>query len=295
MTRSHGGRLLAGLLLAAGLATGVAGASAATATPAAASAVHTATPNPTPQNGATTGTPTGIDRPAPPVAPKAPVVPGTVNVNVTGVGSKPSASISVIIGVTLLSVAPALLLMMTSFTKIIVVLGLTRNALGLQTTPPNQVLVGLALFLSLFIMGPVLSQVNHDGVQPYLKGDKTSTRAFGDGVKPLQKFMLDHTRKEELALFTKVSGQKAPASRDDVPLTTLIPSFMLSELKAAFIIGFVIFIPFLVIDIVVSSSLMSMGMMMLPPVTVSLPFKLLLFVLVDGWGMVITSLVQSYR
>jgi flagellar biosynthetic protein FliP len=185
--------------------------------------------------------------------------------------------------------------MCTSFTKIIVVLSLTRNALGLTNVPPNQVLAGLALFLSLFVMGPVLSQVNHDGIQPYLNGTLTQSQAFDAGVKPLRNFMLDHTRKDELALMTKAAKQNLPAGRDDVPLTTLIPAFVLSELKSAFIIGFVIFIPFLVIDIVISSSLMSMGMMMLPPVVISLPFKLLLFVLIDGWGLVVTSLVSSYH
>jgi flagellar biosynthetic protein FliP len=161
--------------------------------------------------------------------------------------------------------------------------------------PPNPVLVGLALFLTTFVMGPVLAQVNDDGVQPYLKGDKTQSQAFTDGVQPLRTFMLDHTRKEELAMLSKVAERKLPETRADVPLTTLVPAFMLSELKSAFIIGFVIFVPFLVIDIVVSSVLMSMGMMMLPPVMISLPFKLLLFVLVDGWGLIVTALVQSYQ
>ncbi len=229
-------------------------------------------------------------RPTPPAEPDA----GSIKVDLDNVGGKPSTSLTVILGITLLSVAPALLLMMTSFTKIVVVLSLSRNALGLQGVPPNQVLIGLALFLSLFIMGPVLADVNKEGVQPYLKGDKTQSVAFTDGVDPLRTFMLDHTRKEELAMLSKVADRKLPASRADVPLTTLIPAFLISELKSAFIIGFIIFIPFLIIDIVVSSALMSMGMMMLPPVMISLPFKLLLFVLVDGWGLIITALVQSY-
>jgi flagellar biosynthetic protein FliP len=144
-------------------------------------------------------------------------------------------------------------------------------------------------------MGPVLSDMNKDGVQPYLKGEKTQTVAFNDGVKPLREFMLDHTRKDELALFTKVANRPMPKNRDDVPLTTIIPAFALSELRAAFIIGFVVYIPFLVIDMIVSAALMSLGMMMLPPVTVSLPFKMLLFVLVNGWGLVVTALVASYR
>jgi flagellar biosynthesis protein FliP len=245
---------------------------------------------------ATTSSPVASTPATPgPVAPTAPAGP-TVKVDLNGVtGSKPSTSITVILGITLLSVAPALLLMMTSFTKIVVVLSLSRNALGLQGVPPNQVLVGLALFLSLFVMSPVLSKVNSDGVQPYLKGDKTQSVAFTDGVQPLREFMLAHTRKDELALLSKVADRKLPETRADVPLTTLIPAFVISELKSAFIIGFIIFVPFLVIDIVVSAALMSMGMMMLPPVMISLPFKLLLFILVDGWGLIITALVQSYQ
>jgi flagellar biosynthesis protein FliP len=233
-----------------------------------------------------------------PVAPTAPADPKspTVTVDLNGVtGSKPSTSITVILGITLLSVAPALLLMMTSFTKIVVVLGLSRNALGLQGVPPNQVLVGLALFLSLFVMSPVLTKVNSDAVQPYLKGDMTQSAAVKAGVAPLREFMLNNTRKDELAMLSKVADRKLPATRADVALTTLIPAFVISELKSAFIIGFIIFVPFLVIDIVVSAALMSMGMMMLPPVMISLPFKLLLFILVDGWGLIITALVQSYQ
>jgi flagellar biosynthetic protein FliP len=177
---------------------------------------------------------------------------------------------------------------------VLVVLGLTRNALGLQQTPPNQVLTGLALFLSLFIMGPVLAAMNTDGVQPYLDGSKTSAQAFSDGSAPLKHFMLDHVDDSELELLTNVAKRPLPKDRDDVGLSTLIPAFVLSELKEAFIIGFIVFIPFLVIDIVVSGALMALGMMMMPPVMVSLPFKLLLFVLVDGWGLVIKSLVASY-
>ncbi|MCW2638868.1 MAG: fliP [Dactylosporangium sp.] len=229
--------------------------------------------------------------PAPPAPPAAPQ--GTVSVNLGN--SKPSQSIVILIALTVLSVAPALLLLCTSFTKVFVVLSITRNAIGLSTVPPNQVLAGLALFISLFIMGPVMSQMNHDGVQPYLKGEKTQTVAFNDGVKPLREFMLNHTRKDELALFTKVANRPMPQNRDAVPLSTIIPAFALSELRAAFIIGFVIYVPFLVIDMIVSASLMSLGMMMLPPVTVSLPFKMLLFVLVNGWGLVVTALVASYH
>lgn len=201
---------------------------------------------------------------------------------------------TVLIGLTLISLLPAILLTCTAFTKVLVVLGLTRNALGLQQTPPNQVLAGLAMFLSLFIMGPVLSQINDVGVQPYLDGSKTASVAFQDGIEPLRNFMLDNTDDDELMLLTSVADRDLPKDRSEVGTTTLVPAFVLSELKQAFIIGFIVFIPFLVIDLVVSGALMALGMMMMPPVMVSLPFKLLLFVLVDGWALVIKSLVASY-
>jgi len=174
------------------------------------------------------------------------------------------------------------------------VLGLTRNALGLQQTPPNQVLAGLALFLSLFVMAPVLSAVNDAGVQPYMDGELTASQAFDAGVEPLKSFMLENTDDDELKLLTNVADRELPRNRQQVSLATLVPAFVLTELKQAFIIGFIIFIPFLVIDIVVSGALMALGMMMMPPVMVSLPFKLLLFVMVDGWALVIKSLVSSY-
>lgn len=206
----------------------------------------------------------------------------------------PSTSVLVLIGITLLSVAPALLLMMTSFTKIFVVLAMTRNAIGLTTVPPNQVLAGLTLFLSLFIMWPVLSDVNTAAVQPYLDGSMSFGDAVDAALQPLGQFMLAHTREEDIALMSRAAGVDNPADAASVPIQTLVPAFMISELRAAFIIGFVVFIPFLVIDLVVSAGLMAMGMMMLPPVMVSLPFKILLFVLVDGWGLLITNLVGSY-
>jgi len=217
-----------------------------------------------------------------------------VTIDLGGLTDKPSTSVTMLIALTLLSLLPAILLSCTAFTKILVVLGLTRNALGLQQTPPNQVLAGLALFLSLFIMGPVLSDINDAGVQPYLHGTKTAAVAFDDGIQPLRDFMLDNTDDDELMLLTSVADRKLPDNRNDVATTTLVPAFVLSELKQAFIIGFIIFIPFLVIDLVVSGALMALGMMMMPPVMVSLPFKLLLFVLVDGWALVIKSLVASY-
>ncbi|HET9516751.1 MAG TPA: flagellar type III secretion system pore protein FliP [Actinoplanes sp.] len=235
--------------------------------------------------------------PTPPARPVKPTVSSNINININGTnpdGSRPSSSLVILLGLTVMSVAPAFLLLCTAFTKIFVVLGITRNALGLTSIPPNQVIAGLALFISLFVMAPTLSQINTQGVQPYLSGDKTQSEAFADGVQPLREFMLKNTRKDELALMTQVSRSPKPANPDDVERLTLIPAFVLSELRAAFIIGFVIFIPFLIIDMVVSASLMSLGMMMLPPVTVSLPFKLLLFVLVNGWGLIVTALVSSY-
>lgn len=230
-----------------------------------------------------------------PTATSSTTSPGNVSVNLDpGVG-KPSQTVSIILLLTVLSIAPALLMLCTAFTKIIVVLSLTRNALGTPTIPPNQVLAGLALFLSLFVMAPVLTQMNDQALQPYLKGTINQTQAFTEGVAPLRTFMLKETRKAELTTMIALSKGARPAKAEDVPLTTLIPAFVLSELKSAFIIGFVVFIPFLVIDLVVSSSLMSMGMMMLPPVMISLPFKLLLFVMVDGWDLIAKALVSSYH
>jgi flagellar biosynthesis protein FliP len=220
---------------------------------------------------------------------------GGFTIDLNGPNGTPSAAIVTLLGITVLSVAPALLLMMSSFTKIFVVLALTRNALALPSIPPNQVLAGLALFLSLFIMSPVLVDINNHAVQPYLNGHIDFTAAVHAAEAPLRGFMLKHVREEDIALMTRAAGRANPASPAAVPMLTLIPAFMISELRAAFIIGFVIFVPFLVIDMVVSAALMSMGMMMLPPVMISLPFKILLFILVDGWGLIITSLITSYR
>lgn len=231
---------------------------------------------------------------AAPIDPVAPID-GVVSVDLDGMSSTPSTSIVVLLGITLLSVAPSLLLMMTSFTKILVVLSITRNALGLQGVPPNQVLAGLALFMSFFIMGPVLSTINADAVQPYLDGSLDFNGALAAATDPIREFMLGQTRESDIALISRAGELDNPATPADVPMLTLIPAFLLSELRAAFIIGFVIFLPFLIIDIVISASLMSMGMMMLPPIMISLPFKILLFVLVDGWGLILTSLVGSYR
>jgi flagellar biosynthesis protein FliP len=235
--------------------------------------------------------------PSGPGGPAGPAEPGdgSVVVELDGLTDEPSSSITLLLTITLLSLAPAILLTCTCFTKILIVLGLTRNALGLQQTPPNQVLAGLALFLSLFIMAPVLSDMNEQGVQPYLDGELTSAQAWDAGIDPLKTFMLHQTGDEEIELLANVAQRELPGDRADTPMTMLVPAFVLSELKQAFIIGFIIFIPFLVIDLVVSGALMALGMMMMPPVMVSLPFKLLLFVLVNGWGLVITSLVASYQ
>lgn len=239
--------------------------------------------------------------PVGPIQPSAPATPtpgpssGTLSLQINAPDNGPSSAVVTLIGITLLSVAPALLLMMSSFTKIFVVLAMTRNALSLQSVPPNQVLTGLALFLSLFIMWPVVSDINTGAVQPYLSGHLDFAGAFNAAAGPLSKFMAAHTRQEDIALMTRAAGLPNPATPADTPLQTLIPAFMISELRAAFIIGFVVFIPFLIIDLVVSAALMSMGMMMLPPVMISLPFKILLFILVDGWDLIITALIQSYR
>ncbi len=247
-------------------------------------------------SGTTSGRAAAVAAPTTPATPTPPAgpAPSDVTVSINGVNGTPSSSIVVLLAVTLLSVAPAVLIMTTSFTKIFVVLSLTRNALGLQSVPPNQVLAGLALFLSLFVMAPVISDVKNDAVQPYLDGHVTFSQAVDAGKAPLEGFMLKHTREQDIALITRAGGKENPATPADTPFVTLVPAFVLSELRSAFVMGFVIFVPFLVVDIVVSSSLMAMGMMMLPPVMVSLPFKILLFVLVDGWGLVIMSLIGSY-
>ncbi|MFE7843695.1 flagellar type III secretion system pore protein FliP [Microbacterium sp. NPDC057407] len=225
----------------------------------------------------------------------APVDPGSGGgVTINGINGAPSDSIMTLLGITVLSVAPALLLMMTSFTKIFVVLALTRNALSLPSIPPNQVLAGLSLFLTLFIMWPVLMEINTVAVTPFTEGQIDFGQAFELAQVPLKEWMLGYTREEDIALMHRAAQMENPADPSTIPLYTLVPAFMISELKAAFLIGFIVFVPFLVIDLVVASALMSMGMMMLPPVMISLPFKILLFLLVDGWGMIVTALVQSY-
>ncbi len=206
-----------------------------------------------------------------------------------------SIFLQILLLLTVLSIAPALLLMLTSFTRLIVVFAILRHALGLQQTPPNQVLISLALFLTFFIMAPVFKEAYEEGLKPYMKREIDEKTLLERVSKPFKEFMLKNTREKDLALFIKLSGEEPPRTRDEVTLTTLIPAFMISELKTAFQIGFLLYIPFLVIDIVVSSVLISMGVLMLPPIMISLPLKLLLFVLVDGWNLLVMSLIKSFH
>lgn len=193
-----------------------------------------------------------------------------------------------------IALIPSFLVLTTSFTRIIVVLSFVRNSLGTQQTPPNQVLIGLTLFLSLFVMRPVYQDVNETALSPMMDGEITREEAFAEAEVPIKGFMLDQTRESDLELFINLSGEDFPESPEELSLVTIIPAFAISELRTAFTIGFLVFIPFLVIDIVVASILMSMGMFMLSPVMISLPFKLLLFVMVDGWYLVVESLVSSF-
>ncbi len=221
------------------------------------------------------------------------VAASSVNVNISGLKS-PSTSVLIIVVLTVLAIAPSVLMLMTAFPRIFIVLSLTRNALGTQTVPPNQVLAGLALILSLYIMSPVISTINQVAIQPYEHGTLTATQAIGEGEVPLKVWMLKQTKQQELSLFASYSHQDVskPVS---LPMTTVIPAFVLSEIETAFLIGFMIFIPFMIIDLVVSAIMMSMGIYMLPPTLISLPFKILLFVLVDGWSLVVHSLLISFN
>lgn len=204
------------------------------------------------------------------------------------------AALQIMLGLTVLSLAPAILLLMTSFTRIVVVLGFLRQALGTQQMPPNQLIIGLALFLTAAVMSPVIDEIRSEAVTPYMADEIDDAEALRRGIAPLKVFMLKQTQDKDLALFLGIGNRPQPETRMDTPLTVVVPAFVLSELKRAFQIGFVLFVPFLVIDMVVSSILMSMGMMMLPPVMISLPFKVLLFVLVDGWNLVVQSLIRSF-
>lgn len=204
------------------------------------------------------------------------------------------SAIKLIIVLTVLTLAPAILIMMTSFTRIMIVFSFLRQAVGVPQLPPNQILIGLSLFLTLFIMGPAFKEVNEKGLQPYMAGTVSQDAAITASLMPLRKFMFDQTRESDLSLFVRLAKVESPKTRADVPTLVLIPAFILSELKTAFQIGFIIFLPFLVIDVISSSVLMAMGMMMLPPTVISLPLKIMLFVLVDGWGLLVGSMVKSF-
>ena len=210
-------------------------------------------------------------------------------------GGDAAVSLQIIFLLTILSLAPSILIMMTSFTRIVVVLSFLRTAIGTQQMPPNQLLVGLSLYQTFFVMSPIWDRVNDDAIQPLVEDQISYKEALDKGMEPLREFMLKQTREKDMALFVRMAQIKQPRNHSEIPNSVLIPSFIISELRTAFQIGFILFIPFLVIDLVISSILLSMGMMMLPPVMVSLPFKILLFVLVDGWNLLIQSLVKSFN
>jgi flagellar biosynthetic protein FliP len=218
-----------------------------------------------------------------PIAPRAPA------------GETTSQAVRIVIGLTLLAVLPALLVCLTSFLRIITVLSMLRHAIGMQETPPNTVLIGIGLFLTLFTMSPVLQKVNAEALQPYLAGKLSNESAYDKASAPLRDFMVRQTREADLALMVELSKAKPPQSMDDISNVQLAPAFMLSELRAAFQIGFVIFLPFLLIDLIVSSVLMALGMMMMPPTTISTPLKILMFILVDGWSLILKALVGSFH
>lgn len=205
-----------------------------------------------------------------------------------------AATLQILLVLTVITLAPSILIMMTSFTRIIIVLHFVRSALGTQSTPPNQILIGLALFLTFFIMSPVLTQVNANAVQPLSRGEISQEEAFNEGVTPIRTFMIEQTDVKDLRLFMDIAGITTVETVDEIPITVVIPSFIISELRKAFIIGFLIYIPFIIIDMVVASTLMSMGMMMLPPTMISMPFKILLFIIADGWNLIIGGLVKTF-
>ncbi len=223
---------------------------------------------------------------------------GNVDFNITtedGEDSSLATTLQMLFILTIISLAPSILIMVTSFTRILVVLHFVRSAMGTQTTPPNQILIGLALFLTLFIMSPTLTSINNEAIKPLSAGEITGEEAIDAAIDPLREFMFAETRNEELALFVDIAGIEVVETADDIPTWVLIPAFIISELRAAFIIGFLIYIPFIVIDMVVSSTLMAMGMMMLPPTTISMPFKILLFIMADGWTLIIESVLRTFK
>jgi flagellar biosynthesis protein FliP len=217
-----------------------------------------------------------------------------LRVEVGGPGTDNAAALQFFLLLTILSLVPAILMMVTSFVRIAIVLSFVRNAVGVPQLPPNQVLLGLALFLTFFVMAPTWQRINGDALQPYLSNQLPADQAFDKASEPLREFMFKQVRERDLALFIQIGNLPRPNTQADVPTYALVPAFMISELKTAFQMGFMVLVPFLVIDLVVSSVLMSMGMMMLPPATISLPFKLLLFVLADGWHLIVRSLVESF-
>lgn len=218
----------------------------------------------------------------------------TVNGGGSG-GATVDVALEIVLLMTLLSLAPALLILLTSFTRIVIVLGFLRQAIGTNQMPANQILIGLALFLTFVIMAPVFADMNQNALQPYLRHEIGQGEAFQRASGPLKEFMLRQTREKDIALFLDLTDREAPAAPEDLPMLVVVPSFVISELKTAFQMGFILFIPFLIIDMVVASVLMSMGMMMLPPVMISLPFKVLLFVLVDGWHLIVKSLAAAFH
>lgn len=224
-------------------------------------------------------------------APSAPAI----QLNLMGAGSgEVSAAVRILLGLTVLSLAPAILMSMTSFVRIVIVLSMLRHALGMQETPPNTVIISLSLFLTMFTMAPALQQANTQALQPYLAGKLASEKAVPAALAPLREFMVRQTREQDLALMVELAHAERPANVDDIGMLQLIPAFMLSELRAAFQIGFVVFLPFLLVDLLVSSALMALGMMMVPPASIALPLKILLFVLMDGWNLVVRALLGTF-
>ena len=220
---------------------------------------------------------------------------GSVAVNLGGTSPKEiSTTLQILLMITVLSLAPAIIVTMTSFTRFVVVFSLLRQALGTHSVPPNQVLIGLALFMSIVVMSPVIKKVHDEAYEPYTKNELTQKEALEAAAKPMRQFMLSHTREKDLALFVSLTNKEKPKTLDDIGMANIVPAFIISELKTSFQIGFMIYIPFIVIDIVVASVLLAMGMLVLPPVIISLPFKLMLFVLVDGWNLLVGSLIKSF-
>lgn len=221
----------------------------------------------------------------------------TINIDFGGqqTGEEAASTIQIVLLLTVLTLAPSIVIMTTCFTRIIIVFSFLRKALGLQSTPPNQVLIGLALFLTFFIMSPVIAEIKTTAYDPFVNGEINQEQAYDTAMEPLRDFMFRQVRSKDLALFVELAGEEKPDNYRDIPTTALIPAFMISELKTGFEVGFLLFLPFIVLDMVVASALMSLGMMMLPPVMISLPFKVLLFVAVDGWNLIVRSILAGIR